>query len=129
MSTIFTKIINGEIPCYKVYENTNVYAFLDIHPKQLGHVLVVPKKPVDSFFELPNTYYESVFIAAKRIAEALKVVTKSKKIGIIVEGLEVDHAHLHLIPINKSGDLHATSKPFSQKEMEEIQQQIVKKLG
>ncbi len=128
MSTIFTKIISGEIPSYKIYENTNVFAFLDINPKQLGHILIVPKKPVDDFFDLPSSYYESIFTAAKKIAEALKSVTKAKKIGMMVEGLLVDHAHLHLIPITSMGDLHSKAKQISKEEMIDIQEKIINKL-
>jgi histidine triad (HIT) family protein len=99
MASIFTRIINKEIPCYKIYENDKVISFLDINPVRDGHVLVVPKIEVDYFTEVPDDYYNAVFAAAKPIAKAIEKVIPCMRIGMLVEGVEVPHFHLHLIPI------------------------------
>lgn len=99
MPSIFTRIINGEIPCYKIYEDDNFFAFLDISPLQKGHTLVVPKQEVDYIFNLDETTYEAFFVTAKKIAHAIEKAVPCKRIGIAVIGLEVPHAHIHLIPL------------------------------
>lgn len=104
MATIFTRIINGEIPGYKVAENDKFYAFLDIKPLKRGHTLVVPKMEVDYFFDLDDNTMGEMMAFAKKIAQRIKKVTGCKKVAVVVIGLEVPHAHIHLIPINKEGD-------------------------
>lgn len=102
--SIFTKIINGEIPCNKIYEDDDVIAFLDIHPVQPGHVLVVPKIQVDHFEDLPENEYIKLWLCVKKIAQHLKILGRDR-IGIIIDGTGVPHAHIHLIPFDKTAEL------------------------
>ena len=106
MATIFTKIINGEIPSYKVAEDDKHYAFLDINPVAPGHTLVVPKKEVDYIFKLDDQELAELNIFAKRVAKAMEKAMPCKRIGVTVIGLEVPHAHIHLIPINQESDMY-----------------------
>ena len=110
MSSIFTNIINGEIPSYKVAENDEFFAFLDISPLTEGHVLVIPKKEIDYIFDIDNDLYARFFVFAKALAKALEKVIKCERIGISVVGLEVPHAHIHLIPINNVEDMSFTKQ-------------------
>ena len=110
MSSIFTKIVNGEIPCYKVAEDENYLAFLDIFPLAVGHVLVIPKVETDYLFDLDDQSFIGLMLFSKRVAIALKRAIPSKKIGVAVLGLEVAHAHLHLVPLNSESDINF-SKP------------------
>ncbi|MCM1111488.1 MAG: HIT family protein [Clostridium sp.] len=110
MASIFTRIINGEIPCYKIAEDEKNFAFMDINPVQPGHILVVPKNEVSYIFDLPYEDYASLTLFAKRIATALKKAVDCKRIGVAVIGLEVPHAHIHLIPISREGDLDFSKK-------------------
>ncbi len=105
MSTIFTKIIEGEIPSHRVYEDDSTYAFLDINPRQPGHTLVVPKVEVDYLFDLSPDHYGALWSAANTVAAALKQVTGCARVVVIVLGYEVPHAHIHLIPSNDLGDI------------------------
>ena len=105
MSTIFTKIINGEIPCYKIAEDDNFFAFLDINPNAKGHTLCVPKKEIDRFFDLDDDLYLGLMQFSKKIAVALKKTVPCDRIGMTVIGLEVPHAHVHLIPLNEMGEM------------------------
>ena len=98
--SIFSKIIKGEIPSHKVYEDDNTYAFLDIHPAQPGHTLVVPKNQVDHVWDLPDEDYLALMESVKKISLHMKSVLEVKRIGVRIEGFEVPHAHIHLIPIN-----------------------------
>ena len=106
--TIFSKIIAGEIPSYKISENEKFFAFLDIFPLRQGHVLVVPKTEIDKFFDLPEDYLSEMLLFAKPIAHAIEKAFDCDRCGISVIGLEVPHAHLHLIPINSANDLNFT---------------------
>ncbi|QEC41961.1 HIT family protein [Pseudobacter ginsenosidimutans] len=106
--TIFSKIIAGEIPSYKIAENDKFYAFLDIFPLTEGHVLVVPKIETDKFFEVPDTYLAEILVFAKPIAKAIELSFPCNRVGMAVVGLEVPHAHLHLVPINNIDDLNFT---------------------
>ena len=106
MATLFTRIIDGEIPCYKIAENELFIAFLDILPVAKGHTLVVPKKEIDYIFDLPNEELEALNLFAKEVARKIQTVIPCKKIGISVIGLEVPHAHMHLIPINHIHDMN-----------------------
>lgn len=105
MTTLFSKIIRGEIPSHKVYEDERTFAFLDINPRQEGHTLVVPKREVDYFFDLPQEDYEAVWAASQKIATALKAITHCARVVVLVVGYEVPHAHLHLIPTNHLEDV------------------------
>ncbi|MDV7186966.1 HIT family protein [Lutibacter sp. TH_r2] len=110
MSTIFTKIINGEIPSYKVAENENFYAFLDINPNARGHTLVVPKKEVNRLFDLDEDLYNGLMSFSREIAKSMEKVIKCDRIGMAVIGLEVPHVHVHLIPLNEMEDIQFTKK-------------------
>ncbi|NDW13041.1 HIT family protein [Bacteroides sp. 214] len=105
MATVFSKIIAGEIPSYKIAENEYCYAFLDINPLAKGHTLVVPKQEVDYIFDLDDSTLAAMHVFAKSVANAIEKVIPCKRIGVAVIGLEVPHAHIHLIPINKEGDM------------------------
>lgn len=106
--TIFSKIITGEIPGYKIAENNNFFAFLDIFPMTEGHTLVVPKMEVDKFFDMPDNYLSDLLLFAKPIARAIEKSFDCNRCGMSVVGLEVPHAHVHLIPINSADDLNFT---------------------
>ncbi|MBQ6069010.1 MAG: HIT family protein [Bacteroidales bacterium] len=106
MSSIFSKIVAGEIPCYKVAETENCFAFLDINPVVRGHVLCIPKKEVDYIFDLDDALYNELFDFAHRVARSVKQVCPCKKVGVAVLGLEVPHAHVHLIPMQSEGDMN-----------------------
>lgn len=105
MATIFSKIIAGEIPSYKIAENDKFYAFLDINPLAVGHTLVVPKQEVDYLYDIDNDLLSEMIIFAKEIALKMKSVTQCKKVATVVLGLEVPHAHIHLIPMNSEADV------------------------
>ncbi len=105
MVGIFTKIVQGEIPSYRIAEDERFFAFLDINPLAKGHVLVIPKKEIDYIFDIDDDDYKDLFAFAKRVALAIKAVVPCKKIGVTVIGLEVAHAHIHLIPINSIYDM------------------------
>ena len=105
MSSIFSKIVNGDIPCYKIAEDDNYFAFLDINPLNEGHTLVIPKKEVDYIFDLDNETYVGLMSFAKKVAEALKKAIPCLRIGVAVVGLEVPHAHVHLIPLHSAHDV------------------------
>lgn len=105
MATIFSRIIHGEIPCYKVAEDDNYFAFLDINPLVEGHTLVVPKKEVDYIFDLDDTTLTGMILFAKRVAAKLKAKIECKRVAVVVLGLEVPHAHIHLIPMNSEADV------------------------
>ena len=128
--TIFSKIIAGEIPGYKIAENEKFFAFLDIFPLREGHVLVVPKKEVDNLFDLPEDFLSEWLVFARPIAKAIEASFNCNRCGISVVGLEVPHAHMHLIPINSANDLNFTQPKVkvSEERMKEIQQMLVEKL-
>ena len=105
MATIFTKIINGEIPCYKIAEDENYFAFLDINPLTKGHTLVVPKIEDDYIFNLDEKTYAGVMLFAKRVAHAIEAAVPCKRVGVAVLGMEVPHVHVHLVPLNSEKDM------------------------
>ena len=109
MATIFSKIVAGEIPSYKVAENERFYAFLDINPVQKGHTLVIPKREVDYIFDLEDEELAAMHLFAKQVADAIQRVFQCKKVGVAVMGMEVPHAHIHLIPINQEKDMIFTN--------------------
>ncbi|HMW11722.1 MAG TPA: HIT family protein [Chitinophagales bacterium] len=125
MASIFTKIIKGEIPCYKIAEDEHHFAFLDIRPLHIGHTLVIPKKEIDYIFDLEDAELQSLIVFAKKIAVALKKSIACERIGIAVIGLEVPHAHIHLSPINSIHDLDfKNAKEISKDTMLEIAEKI-----
>ena len=128
MASIFSRIVAGEIPSYKVAEDDKHYAFLDISPGAPGHTLVIPKKEVDYLFDLADDEYESLQLFAKRVAVAMKSALPCKRIGVAVMGLEVPHAHIHLVPINKESDMNFFKEKLSldPKDMADIAQSIAK---
>ncbi|MBL7904652.1 MAG: HIT family protein [Bacteroidales bacterium] len=121
MATIFSKIVSGEIPCYKVAESEDFLAFLDINPLAEGHTLVIPKKEVDYIFDIEDPLYADYFVFARKVARAIGNVVPCTKVGIAVIGLEVAHAHIHLIPINSVYDIDF-SKPKLKLSPEKLQE-------
>ena len=128
--TVFTKIIHGDIPCHKIAENEKFIAFLDIEPLVTGHVLVVPKIEVNKIFDVPDEYLAEMLVFAKPIAQAIEKAFDCNRCGISVIGLEVPHAHMHLIPINSSNDLNFTKTKLhpSQNELKVVQEKILAQL-
>ena len=128
MSSIFTKIVNGEIPCYKVAEDEHHLAFLDVMPIAKGHTLVIPKKEVDLIFDLDEEEYKNLWAFAQKVAKKLKAAVPCVRVGVAVVGLEVPHAHIHLVPMNEIKDLNFMNErmKFTPEEYQEIQQEIVK---
>lgn len=125
--TIFSKIIAGEIPSYKIAENEKFYAFLDIFPLQYGHTLVVPKVEVDKIFDVPDDYLAELLLFAKPIAKSIEKAYPCNRVNMVTVGLEVPHAHVHLIPINETSDMDF-AKPklkLSADELKEVQQRII----
>mgnify|MGYP006280115277 CR=1 FL=1 len=106
MATIFSKIVKGEIPSYKIAESDDYYAFLDINPLAKGHTLVIPKQETDYLFDLDDTTYQGLMLFSKNIAHAIEEAVPCKRIGVAVLGLEIPHAHVHLIPINSEADIN-----------------------
>lgn len=103
--TIFSRIIAGEIPCYKIAENDSFFAFMDINPVNWGHTLVVPKKETDYIFDMDDDELGDMMVFAKKVAKAIKAAIPCRKVGVTVLGLEVPHAHIHLVPLQKEGDM------------------------
>jgi histidine triad (HIT) family protein len=128
--TIFSKIIAGQIPSYRIAENDKFFAFLDISPLREGHVLVVPKKETDNLFDLPEEFLGEILVFSKPIAKAIEKSFKCNRCGISVIGLEVPHAHVHLIPINSAEDLNFTQPKLklSPEEFKKIQEKIISNL-
>lgn len=126
--TIFSKIIAGEIPSYKIAENDKFFAFLDIFPVQKGHTLVVPKIETDKIFDLPNDYLSEILVFAKPIAKAIEMAFLCNRVNIITVGLEVPHAHIHLIPTNGTSDMNLNNAKLKldPKVFTDIQQSIIK---
>ena len=125
MSSIFTKIINGEIPCYKIAEDDNFLAFLDVNPNAKGHTLCVPKQEIDKIFDLEDDLYIGLMQFSKKIAIALEKTVPCNRIGMAVIGLEVPHAHVHLIPLNEMGEMTFKHKvSLTKEEFEALAKQI-----
>ncbi len=126
MASIFTKIIKGEIPSYKVFEDDLTYAFLDINPVEPGHTLIVPKVEIDYFIDVPEPYYSAVFKNAKIISRAIQEATGCKRVGTVILGWDVPHFHYHLIPMHSYGmPSFSNAKSRSETEMKEIHSKIV----
>ena len=126
MSSVFSKIVSGDLPAFKVAEDENHLAFLDIFPLAYGHVLVIPKKEVDYIFDLSSDEYSALFRFARKVAEAMDEVLICERIGIAVIGLEIPHAHIHLVPLNNVSDINfeRPKLKFSNEQMCEIAQKI-----
>ncbi len=122
MATIFTRIINGEIPCYRVAEDDNYFAFLDINPLKAGHTLVVPKKETDYIFDLSDDELSGMIVFSKKVAAAIKAAYPCNRVGVAVLGLEVPHAHIHLVPMDSMEDINFRNPKlkFSQDEFRQI---------
>ena len=122
MATIFTRIVEGEIPCYKVAESEKFFAFLDINPLAKGHTLVIPKKEGDYIFDIEDEDYAEYMLFVKQVALALKKAVPCKRVGVAVLGMEVPHTHVHLVPMNSEGDMSFTKEKmkFSPEEMAEV---------
>lgn len=128
MNCIFCKISDGELPSYKIYEDKNFLAFLDIHPINPGHLLLIPKKHVDYVFDLEEPLYSEMFKAAKKISKNLKKVIKAKRVGIAVEGFAVPHVHIHLVPINNENELDPhRAKEATPEELSKVAKKILLK--
>jgi histidine triad (HIT) family protein len=125
--SIFTKIINGEVPSYKIAENEHFFAFLDIFPLREGHVLVIPKLEINKIFDLPADYLSGMLVFAQPIARAIEKAFPCNRCGISVIGIEVPHAHMHLLPINSANDLNFTQPKMklAEDQLKEIQQKIL----
>ncbi len=126
MATIFTKIINGEIPSYKIAESDKFFAFLDINPMSKGHTLVVPKQEIDYIFDLEDNLLSDMMLFSKKVAAAIEKAITCERVGVMVIGMEVPHAHIHLIPIQKEGDMNMSNPKLklSQDEFEKIASDI-----
>lgn len=130
MATIFTKIINGEIPCYKVAEDENYFAFLDINPLRAGHTLIVPKKETDYIFDMGDDQLAGIILFSKKVAAAIKAAYPCNRIGVAILGLEVPHAHIHLVPMDSMEDVNFKNPKlkFSPEEFKEIAFRINKEI-
>lgn len=126
MASLFSKIIKGEIPCHKIAEDEKFFAFLDVFPLVPGHVLVVPKKETDYIFDIEDADLAEMMVFAKHIAGVLKAAVPCKRIGVAVIGLEVPHAHIHLVPMNSADDLNFTRPKLSptQEELKQVAEKI-----
>ena len=126
MASIFTKIVNGELPCHKVAENEQFLAFLDITPLREGHVLVIPKLEVDYIFDMEDDHLATMMVFAKSVAKKMKAAIPCNRIGVTVIGLEVPHAHIHLVPIDSLHDMDFTKEktPFSSEQLAEVAEKI-----
>jgi histidine triad (HIT) family protein len=130
VATIFSKIIKGDIPCYKIAENDDYFAFLDINPLRAGHTLVVPKKEIDYIFDLDDKYLAGMIVFSKKIARAIKSEFPCNRIGVEILGLEVPHAHIHLVPMDTMEDINFKNPKlkFSPEEFKAIADKISKKV-
>lgn len=130
MASVFSKIVSGEIPCYKIAEDQNYLAFLDVFPLAKGHTLVIPKKETDYIFDISDEEFSGLQLFSKKVARAIEKAISCRRIGIAVIGLEVPHAHIHLIPLNNVSDINF-SRPklkLPKEEMEEIAKKIREQL-
>ena len=129
MSSIFTKIVNGEIPCYKIAEDENYLAFLDVNPNAKGHTLCIPKKEINKIFDMDENLYLGLMKFSRNVAQAIEKAIDCKRVGIAVIGLEVPHAHVHLIPLNDMDDMRFVKKVIlSEDEFKSIADSIKMKL-
>ena len=127
MATIFTKIVRGEIPSYKIFEDEHFYAFLDISPMSKGHTLLIPKKEIDYLYDIDDVMLSEMIVVSKKVAKAIEKAVECNRVGVMVVGLEVPHAHIHLIPIQNEGNMNLSNKrlKLSKEEFETIAANIV----
>jgi histidine triad (HIT) family protein len=127
MASIFTKIVQGEIPCYKVAEDADFLAFLDINPLTKGHTLVIPKKEIDYIFDVDDALLSKMIVFAKKVAKAIDKSIPCKRVAVVVLGLDVPHAHIHLIPMNSASDINFTNPKLKlvKEEFEQIAHKII----
>ena len=129
MPTLFTRIISGEIPCHKICEDDRFLAFLDIRPINPGHTLVIPKREIDYFFDLDDAMMGGIMVCAKKVARAIQKTVECRRVGVMVAGIEVPHAHVHLVPIQSVGDLNfAKAKPADNQDLAQMAERIRKNL-
>ena len=130
MATIFTRIINGEIPCYKVAEDDRYFAFLDINPLKAGHTLVIPKEEIDYLFDIDDEHLAGMIVFAKKVAAAIKEACPCNKVGVAVIGLEVPHAHIHLVPMDSMKDINFNNPKLklAPEKLKEIAENIGKRV-
>ena len=130
MATIFSRIVKGEIPCYKIAEDERFFAFMDINPVAVGHTMVIPKREDDYIFNLEDDEIGAMMVFAKKVAKAIEKAVPCKRIGVAVIGLEVPHAHIHLIPITQEGDMDFKKEhvKMTPEEFMEVQRKIVEHL-
>jgi histidine triad (HIT) family protein len=130
MASVFSKIVSGEIPCYKVAEDDNFLAFLDINPLKAGHTLVIPKKETDYLFDIDDDQLSGMILFSKKVANAIKAAIPCKRIGVAVLGFDVPHAHIHLVPMNEMQDINFKNPKmkFSPEEFNEIAAKIISKM-
>ena len=130
MATLFSKIVNGQIPCYKIAEDDRYFAFLDINPLAKGHTLVIPKEETDYFFDIDDATLGGMVVFAKRVALAIEKVVPCMRIGVVVLGLEVPHAHIHLIPLNRESDINFSNErvKLTEEEFKQLAEDIRNKL-
>ena len=127
MGSVFSKIVAGELPCYEIYSDDRVFAFLDIRPLSPGHTMVIPKREIDNMLDVPRELYLAVMGEAQRISRVLQRATGARRVGLIVQGFEVPHFHVHLIPINRPADmLPSNARSMEAAEMEDMRQKIVR---
>ena len=125
MSSIFTKIVNGEIPCYKIAEDENYLAFLDVNPNAKGHTLCIPKQEINKIFDMEEEHYLGLMKFSRKVAKAVEKSVECKRIGVAVIGLEVPHVHVHLIPLQDMDDMHKKKKTsLSPEEFQELAKEI-----
>lgn len=122
--SIFTKIARGEIPCHKIYEDEMTLAFLELKPIKRGHVLVIPKEEVNHIWDMPDEDYTYLWSVAKRVAKRIKEVYQPARVGVIVEGFGVPHAHIHLIPIDQAHDLRQEGQPMNEEELVKVAEEL-----
>lgn len=130
MASVFSKIVNGEIPCYKVAEDDNFLAFLDINPLKAGHTLVIPKKETDYLFDIDDEQLSRMILFSKKVANAIKAAMQCKRVGVTVLGFDVPHAHIHLVPMNEMQDMNFKNPKmkFSPEEFKDIAAKISDKI-
>lgn len=127
--SVFSKIINGEIPCEKIYEDEKTLAFLDIHPLTPGHVLVIPKNQVDTFYELPDDDYEALWQTVKKVSNRIMNVAKPKRVCVRAEGFDVSHAHIHVYPCNNANDFYGDKDRLNKEPDHSALAEMAKKLA
>ncbi|HTB30675.1 MAG TPA: HIT domain-containing protein [Bacteroidia bacterium] len=130
MPSIFTKIVNGEIPCYKIAETENCLAFLDINPLKRGHTLVIPKKEIDCFYDVEDDLLAELMLLSKKVAIAIKKAVPCRRVGLTIIGIEVAHTHFHLIPLDKVSDMNFANEKLklTPEEFKQVQEEIIRHL-